>query len=1002
MILSYCSKWQHRGVLVLGILLAITESRPSRADSTWDYAVRITADVQGSPPQITLTWEPDDYGANSFTIYRKSKTATSWGSSIASVSGTTLSYTDSNVSVGTTYEYQIIEASTVGYTSYGYIYTGINAPLTESRGKMILVVASESSVGLANELAQLRSDLVGDGWQVIRHDVSSSDTPASVRALIINDYNADPQNVQAVFLFGHVPILQSGFLNYDLHISRPMPADGFYADMDGDWSSSPSYIPSDLELMVGRVDLANMPGNAAPGTWPSETELLRNYLNKDHKWRFKQINAPRRALLADRFGDYDGEARAATGFRNLVPFVGHGNIQQADISDNAPPDQRWSSLISANRYLWAYGCGGGQDTSISELGLHGQYNDVWTTDMYSQDAKAVFFMLEGSWFGNWDHTDNVMRATLATPSMGLACCCIAGHPHWYIHHMGLGEPIGYGARLTMNNSTLYRNNTNLFTRAIYITLLGDPTLRMEPVAPVSSLAAGANEGSVTVNWAPSSESVAGYHVYRATSPAGPFTRVTSSLISDTSIHETLPQGTYTYMVRAVALQVNPSGSYYNPSQGMFTTVTVNDQPGQTNQALLRVGITGKGTCTPNLNNKAPAIGSTHSMTATAAAGFVFSNWTRGEFSEEVATNGRTVRFIMESNLWLWANFVTNPFPQVRGTYFGLFAADGTREQNSSGFFTMSLNGSGVGTGTLRIGNAVKSFTTRFDLSGNAHTTIPQAGTNALTLRLSMDLQSGGNAVSGQVQSGNNWTANLTAYRAVFSALSNPALAYSNRYTVIFFGDASNLPATAVPGGDGYAAVTVSRAGGATLSGKLADGAALTQSVPISERGDWPLYVSLTGGKGSLYGWLHLDGNPATSISGNLNWIRPPLAAAKVYTNGFNFDTTASGSVYAAPAAGQRVITMDDGVAVFGVTTLFTNSVFLTPKDALTNTPPTTNAFTFVLTRTNGLFSGSVVVPGTNHKLTYQGAFLQGQNTGRGYVLDAGSSGPALIGTADQL
>jgi len=558
----------------------------SKADSTWVYAVQITADVQISPPQLRLTWEADQYGANSYTIYRKAKTATSWGSPIATLSGTVTNYTDLNVTVGSTYEYQIIEASAIGtYTSYGYIYGGINAPLVDDRGRVILIVATNSTIGLSNELSRLQIDLIGDGWNVIRHDVSSNDTPASVRSLITADYNA-VANVSAVFLFGHVPILQSGFIDYDTHGARPMPTDCYYGDVNGNWSSSPSYLPSDVELMVGRVDLANMPGNAAPGTWPSETELLRNYLNKDHNWRFKQITVQRRALMADRFGDYTGEARAATGYRNFTPFVGHGNtppggiggIVQADISDTAPATNRWISLISSNTYLWTYGCGGGQDTSISELGLHGEYNDVWTTDIYSQDAHAVFFMLEGSWFGNWDHADNIMRSTLATPTMGLACCCIAGHPHWYMHHMGLGEPIGYGARLTMNNSTLYRSNTNEETRAIYITLLGDPTLRMEPVAPASGLNASASGGLATLNWTASADPVAGYHVYRASSPTGPFTRLTGSLLSATSFNETVPAGAYTYMVRAVALQTNPSGSYYNPSQGIFASVNVGNAP----------------------------------------------------------------------------------------------------------------------------------------------------------------------------------------------------------------------------------------------------------------------------------------------------------------------------------------------------------------------------------------------------------------------------------------
>jgi len=75
------------------------------------------------------------------------------------------------------------------------------------------------------------------------------------------------------------------------------------------------------------------------------------------------------------------------------------------------------SMLAANSYLWAYGCGGGQPTAISELGTHGQYNDVLTTDVFGQDAKAVFVVLFGSWFGNWDDTDDIMRSFLATPAL---------------------------------------------------------------------------------------------------------------------------------------------------------------------------------------------------------------------------------------------------------------------------------------------------------------------------------------------------------------------------------------------------------------------------------------------------------------------------------------------------------------------------------------------------------------------------------------------------------
>jgi hypothetical protein len=544
------------------------------ADQTWTYSVEISATVQTSPPQITLHWENDDiYGVTNFTIYRKAKDATSWNF-LTSLNGSTFSWTDPNVSVGSTYEYQIFKGAS-GHVGYGYIYSGINASLIENRGKLVLMVATNGLDSLSNELARLQSDIVGDGWQVIRHDVSSNDTPANVKSLIVSDYHADPANVQAVFLFGHVPILQSGFLDYDTHGARPMATDSYYADMNGDWSSSPSYLPSDVELMVSRVDLANMPGDASPGVFANEVELLRNYLNKDHRWRHKLFTVPRRALMADRFGDLGGEARSATGYRNFEPMVGPGDTAWANISDASLPTNCWLSLLSSNSYLWTYACGGGQDTTMSAMGSHGQYFDAWSADLVAQDAKAVFFMLEGSWMGNWDHTDNFLRSVLAIPTMGLACCCIAGRPHAFYHHMGLGEPIGYGIRLTMNNSTLYRSQSNDFARAIYIELLGDPTLRLEPISPTSNLSAAVNGSGVALNWSPSTDSVAGYHVYRATSASGPFTRLTSSLVTGTAFNDpSVPAGSYKYMVRAIALQINPSGSYYNPSQGVFTSVSV--------------------------------------------------------------------------------------------------------------------------------------------------------------------------------------------------------------------------------------------------------------------------------------------------------------------------------------------------------------------------------------------------------------------------------------------
>src|SRR6185369_4190327 len=111
----------------------------------------------------------------------------------------------------------------------------------------------------------------------------------------------------------------------------------------------------------------------------------RNYLNKDHAWRQKLVEVPRRALMGDRRGDEAGLGTAATGFRNFDPLVGPGNTLEANISDVSEPEVRWSRMLEADSYLWAYGCGGGMPNGISQLGTNGLYNDMYSTDAVGGD-----------------------------------------------------------------------------------------------------------------------------------------------------------------------------------------------------------------------------------------------------------------------------------------------------------------------------------------------------------------------------------------------------------------------------------------------------------------------------------------------------------------------------------------------------------------------------------------------------------------------------------------
>ncbi len=605
-----CGRVRKNSFIALAAFLVATQLLRG-IDLTWNYAVEIAADVQASPAQITLRWKQDTSATpTSYAVYRKAPAATAWGNPVATLPGSVTSFVDTGVAAGTVYEYQIIKdaMATEGIVGYGYIQAGISVPLVDNRGTVILIVERTYAANLAAELARLQQDLVGDGWTVLRHDVGRTDSVVSVKALIRADYLADPANVNSVFLFGRVPVPYSGVLNPDGHPEHlgAWPADVYYGDMDGQWTDSTvnfqqtdnsdpadaarltnvpgdgkfdqTTIPGPVKLKVGRVDLSNMPGYLDAGSnpsFPSEQELLRQYLNKDHNFRHTLITAKRRSLMGDYSGDKEGLAVAASGFRSFAPLfgIGAGALTNLNIQYNDAHGW-WLPTLKTDDYLFALGCGAGSYTTVSGLGPHLPYNDATTTDIVSNDIRAVVVMLFGSWCGDWDHQDNIVRSVLATPTYGLAAV-YTGVPHWFFHPLGLGETLGYCARLTQNNTDpgLYRSWVNPTANMVDIALMGDPTLRLFTVAPASALSGTAGAGQVTLTWSASTDaSVSGYHVYRAASAAGPFTRLTSSPIGATTFTDASATSGATYQVRAVKLETTASGTFFNSSQGIFYTV----------------------------------------------------------------------------------------------------------------------------------------------------------------------------------------------------------------------------------------------------------------------------------------------------------------------------------------------------------------------------------------------------------------------------------------------
>ncbi len=190
---------------------------------------------------------------------------------------------------------------------------------------------------LATNLTQLKQHLVRDGWKVIRRDAprhddatwaSNTNNIAVIKGWITNDYNADPTNTKAIYIVGHVLIPFSGWLNPDGHGPRPFPADAYYGsigetnwtdttvnqtnnpywtypNVPGDGIFDQNTLPKNQFLGVGRVDLANMPAfnttNVAGVPPKSETDLIKQYLNKNHGFRNKTFELAGRSVAASSY-----------------------------------------------------------------------------------------------------------------------------------------------------------------------------------------------------------------------------------------------------------------------------------------------------------------------------------------------------------------------------------------------------------------------------------------------------------------------------------------------------------------------------------------------------------------------------------------------------------------------------------------------------------------------------------------------------------------------------
>ena len=533
---------------------------------------------------ISLHWNITA-GTTSFKIYKRSLTSNNWGEAIATLAATDSTYTDTDVDKGTIYEYAIERITNVNdrfrsgdILGYSYLSASIEAPAKHQRGTIWVLATKLINDSLPNEISVLMNDLVADGWNVYTEVINGSARVTDVKDFIKSKQSS--VGCDAVYLLGHVPVPYSGVYCEDDDYAYPpdghneldpnshcgaWPADAFYADLTGNWTDEDSTslalrpendnaigdgkydqhrIPGEVTVAVGRVDLSDLPAFGL-----SEVALTKRYLDKVHQYKRGNTPVLNKALVENNFAGFD-EGFSSAALRDFYAICGDNSIVEEDLFEAS----------RQNDYLLSYVCGGGSYNSCLGFG---------TTDSLVTNNTAAFNHMFGSFFGDWDNSDNLMRATLATENLGFNVVW-SGRPKWVTHTLAVGESYADITKRSQNNFTDY--DGNFYQNGTHMALLGDPSLRVHAVQPAKNLALEANSdrSNTLVSWNATEESdILGYYVYRSHRKTGKFELITETPITATIYTDSMPySGTNHYMVRVVKKQITGSGSYINLSLGI--------------------------------------------------------------------------------------------------------------------------------------------------------------------------------------------------------------------------------------------------------------------------------------------------------------------------------------------------------------------------------------------------------------------------------------------------
>ncbi len=354
-------------------------------------------------------------------------------------------------------------------------------------------------------------------------------------------------------------------------------------------------------------------------------------------------------------------------------------------------------------------------------------------------------------------------------------------------------------------------------------------------------------------------------------------------------------------------------------------------------------------------------------------------------------------------------------PELAGSYSAILVAAGAPSNDTAGLISVKVTSTGAFSGKAQLGGISKGFSGVLKNDGTARFK-PAWGETLDLFRKTVSL----GALAFAVDEPGGLEGTLTGQSGLLANFAGAAAPYSKQnevpddflnqpvtgtlskgfYTVAVMSKAQTPPIdeSSYPQGDGYATLALGKTGGATLSGKLADGTKFVSKSSLRADDTLPLFVSLYSKLGAFSGELTLADLADSDVEGaGLLWLRPAQSKAKHYPAGWpaGIRVDVVGAKYAKPDSldfGQDAADPANGNASLQ----FTNGLLAGPVDKAVSIDPATGAvkllagdksFKLTFNTTTGLLSGSFTHSDTKKPAFYGILLNKGVNQGGfGYFL----------------